>query len=65
MTWALEEVDIYCPYCGEHSTVLIDPSVEEQNYIEDCQICCAPIVFDIHVNPENHDLQINLRQENE
>ena len=26
-------------------TVLLDPSVAEQEYIEDCQVCCNPIEF--------------------
>lgn len=65
MNRELKEAGVYCPYCGEPLTVFIDTSVEEQNYTEDCQICCAPIVFNVHVDPENHELQINLRQENE
>lgn len=37
---ALEPRDIQCPYCGETIEVLIDCSVSEQRYIEDCQVCC-------------------------
>ena len=43
----LEETDISCPYCGETITVLIDESVEFQQYIEDCQVCCRPINFKV------------------
>ena len=32
-----------CPYCWEEVTVLMDPSVQEQRYIEDCEVCCNPI----------------------
>lgn len=32
-----------CPYCWESVSVLVDPSVEEQTYIEDCEVCCRPI----------------------
>lgn len=32
-----------CPYCWEQISMLLDPSVTEQNYIEDCEICCNPI----------------------
>ena len=40
---------IFCPYCGEAIDVLIDCSVEEQSYIEDCQVCCCPIEFHVRV----------------
>ena len=32
-----------CPYCGEIVTVLLDPSVAHQSYVEDCEVCCRPI----------------------
>lgn len=41
----LGESTIYCPYCGEPNRVLLDPSEAGQTYIEDCQVCCRPIVF--------------------
>ena len=31
------------PYCGETITLLLDLSVEEQTYIEDCSVCCQPM----------------------
>ena len=45
---ALTEQDISCPYCGENSSILLDCSTEEeQQYIEDCQVCCRPINFNL------------------
>ncbi len=41
----LIEKTIECPYCGEAINVLIDSSDIEQQYIEDCQVCCKPINF--------------------
>lgn len=33
-----------CPHCGEPITVLLDLTVEdEQDYVEDCEVCCRPI----------------------
>ncbi|MDZ4262406.1 MAG: CPXCG motif-containing cysteine-rich protein [Pseudomonadota bacterium] len=46
----LEEKQIECPYCGEALDVLIDCSVPQQRYIEDCQVCCQPINFDVSVD---------------
>ncbi len=39
----IEDVDIACPYCGETITILVDCSAGNQNYIEDCRICCQPM----------------------
>ena len=41
----LTDKSIECPYCGERIKVLIDSSDIEQQYIEDCQVCCKPINF--------------------
>jgi len=60
----LQEADIGCPYCGEVITLLIDPSIDTQQYIEDCQVCCRPI--EIFVSPGSDDsVQVEVRSENE
>lgn len=61
----LEETDIYCPYCGEPQTVFLDPSdVEEEHYIQDCQVCCRPIQF--HLAEEfDGSLSLTVTHENE
>ena len=41
----LEEIALDCPYCGERITLLIDHTVLEQTYVEDCQVCCQPMVI--------------------
>ena len=38
-----EEAQITCPFCWETLTILLDLSLPEQDYIEDCQVCCQPI----------------------
>lgn len=32
-----------CPYCWETISMLLDPSISSQSYIEDCEVCCNPI----------------------
>lgn len=32
-----------CPYCWEQISVLLDPNMSKEIYIEDCQVCCNPI----------------------
>jgi len=38
-----ENVETYCPYCGEAIQLLVDCSIPHQEYIEDCQVCCRPL----------------------
>lgn len=60
----LRRKSIQCPYCGELIDVLIDCSVPEQNYVEDCQVCCRPIVFDITIDSEG-DATVAVSDENQ
>lgn len=32
-----------CPYCWQEVSFVLDLSVSEQSYIEDCEVCCKPI----------------------
>ena len=34
-----------CPHCWDKISMLIDTSISGQNYIEDCEFCCNPIVI--------------------
>ena len=49
---------IDCPYCGEIIELLLDESEPDQCYIEDCAVCCRPIVlavaFDAGGVPQVH-----------
>lgn len=60
----LSEEHINCPYCGEYLCVLIDHQDAAQQYIEDCQVCCRPIVFVIHQSIQG-DIQVNVHTEND
>lgn len=40
-----EETETTCPFCGENFSILVDTSVDQQSYIEDCFVCCRPIQF--------------------
>ena len=46
----MEEQFFQCPYCWQNISVLLDPSVAEQTFIEDCEVCCNPIEFFIQVS---------------
>ena len=45
----LESVSVICPYCGEKIEVVVDCSITEQQYIEDCSVCCRPIMLVVGV----------------
>ena len=46
----LEAVTIQCPYCWEFIEIAADCSVTLQEYIEDCDVCCRPIVMIVEVS---------------
>ena len=58
------ETVIHCPYCGESISVMIDDSVSEQQYTEDCQVCCRPMVIDVAVDHDD-SVRVQARSENE
>lgn len=53
----------HCPYCGECIELLVDTSVDEQSYIEDCSVCCRPIIVQLYCNDDA--VLIQLLSENE
>ncbi len=55
---------IDCPYCGESIEILIDASIPRQQYIEDCQVCCRPIMLSVSVE-EDGTTQVRASGEND
>jgi transcription elongation factor Elf1 len=52
---------IQCPYCGESFTTFVDLSQGDTTYIEDCQVCCQPIEFDVTVQDlENGEFHVEV-----
>ena len=41
----MEEVEYFflCPYCLQKISMLLDVSLDIQEYIEDCEVCCQGI----------------------
>lgn len=49
----MQEHYFTCPYCWEEITMLLDNSVDNQVYIEDCEVCCNPIEISLNfINSE-------------
>ncbi|WP_438862499.1 CPXCG motif-containing cysteine-rich protein [Neptunicella sp.] len=60
----LIETMISCPYCGEQISVTVEVLDENQEYIEDCQVCCRPIIFTIGSSMDDYP-SISVRSEDE
>jgi len=44
-----------CPYCWQTVSVLVETSVAEQVYVEDCEVCCNPM--ELSISCSEGDLQ--------
>lgn len=60
---ALQEYSLNCPYCGETIEILLDCTIEYQQYIEDCFVCCRPIQFSVSINSDG-TFQVDATDEN-
>ena len=45
-------IELQCPYCGEWIDLALDPSVEAQQYVEDCQVCCRPMLVTVGLDED-------------
>ncbi len=48
----LEVVELMCPWCSEPISLTVDVTEAEQEYSEDCSVCCSPISVYIDVGDE-------------
>ncbi len=56
---------VQCPYCGESFETNVDASAGSQEYIEDCQVCCRPIVFRVAAGDDGNVTQVETRRDDE
>lgn len=54
---------VCCPYCGESFETNVDPSGGSQEYVEDCYVCCRPIVFQLQADADGELLSLETRRE--
>ena len=53
-----------CPCCGETISMVLDTSEGEQSYVEDCEVCCRPILIRYEVASESgEDLLLSFSAE--
>jgi Cysteine-rich CPXCG len=53
-----------CPSCGETNALGVDPTAgRRQRLVEDCPVCCRPLVFTIVVDPEGDAIVEHVERE--
>lgn len=40
-------LDVHCPYCGESYGLAVDLASGDRTFIEDCTVCCHPILLSL------------------
>ena len=60
----IRESNFHCPYCGEAISILVDESIAEQHYIEDCEVCCRPMVIIQRLAEDGHSI-VEARHEDD
>ena len=63
MSILIDSAHIQCPYCGETIEIVIDGSLEQQSYVEDCSVCCRPIELSVTVMDE--EVSVDAKRDDE
>jgi len=60
----IDWIRVDCPYCGERFDTAFDTSAGDTVLVEDCAICCKPILLSVTLDAEG-DAQVRAHRENE
>jgi hypothetical protein len=52
----LQPYPLSCPWCGGSTEVTVDCSGGSQELVEDCQVCCSPILIRTECDPVTGEL---------
>ena len=55
---------VHCAFCAEPIELVVDLSAGDQEYLEDCSVCCRPLVVRVSVNDDGA-ASVEVRNENE
>jgi len=47
----LADATVVCPFCGETYSTMVDTSQKSHDTIEDCPVCCRPILLTVQCEP--------------
>jgi hypothetical protein len=60
-----DEASYRCAFCGEEIVLAIDLSAgEEQEYVEDCPVCCRPHLLRVTIDADGR-IQVQAEAEAE
>lgn len=45
----VESLDALCPWCCEAISLVVECIEAEQEYVEDCPVCCAPMLVRVSI----------------
>jgi len=48
----IQRETVTCPYCWQPIEITIDLSAGDQTYVEDCSVCCRPMVISFQTDGE-------------
>lgn len=61
----MRNVTVQCPYCGALNDLVLDCSEPvPEEFVEDCEICCAPMVVRV-TSMEGDEPVVSVARENE
>ena len=49
---SIQRETVTCPYCWQTVEITIDLSAGDQTYVEDCSVCCRPMVIAFQTDGE-------------
>ena len=58
----VEFIAVRCPYCGERLETRVDATADEPAYVEDCEVCCRPIEFQVERDVRGGLLALQVRR---
>jgi hypothetical protein len=61
----LDSKAVQCPYCGEPFETAVDVAAGTAEYVEDCPVCCRPILFRVATDPDGEVLSVELRRDDD
>ncbi len=56
MSNLLHDYVLSCPWCGSLTELTVDCSAGSQDQVEDCQVCCCPILVSAECDPLTGEL---------
>lgn len=60
----IETLNLACPWCDAPLEIDVDLTAGDRCYVEDCQICCAPMVVTLEIGQDpDAEFRVTLAME--